>query len=144
MELKRAMRTGLALLSFCVLGAVSPVTASQDATRPSVERHYCTQHGPFFIRFDDAKAAGVFAILSNGDLGSMVGQLNGTTLEGDWFEVGSRGRIVIEFSSDFTRFEAEYNVADAPETWYRGWLGVERPDESVSSIAPDDVLLHCG
>ena len=135
------MRIALTL----IIGALVATTAKggPDAPSPGTERHYCTQYGPFFIRFDEDKAAGVFAILTNGDLGSMVGALEGRRLEGEWVEVDSGGAIRIEFSEDWSTFEAEYNLAPEPETWHGDWRGHLRPTDDTASFVRDGVEFRC-
>ena len=125
---------------------VSPVTVAghEPASRSvAIERHYCTQYGPFFIRFDPDKAAGVFTIHNNGDLGSIVGRLDGLTLDGEWIEVDSRGEIRLEFTSDWSRFEARYNVAGNPETWHGNWTGILRPADAPATIEVNETEYRC-
>lgn len=138
------MRTIRSILLAAAIAAplLAPSThAAEEA--PSVERRYCTQYGPFFIRFDPDKAAGVFAILQNNDLGSMVGALNGHRLEGEWAEVDSRGDIRIHFSEDWSSFEAEFNVAAAPDRWYADWAGRLPENSGVESFEVDGTTYRC-
>lgn len=130
-----------ALTALAVL--ITAVTTSQTAQAKSVERYYCTQYGPFFIRFDPDKAAGVFAILPNNDLGSIVGSLNDRTLEGEWIEVDSRGEIKLTFSEDWSRFDAEYTVSDDPDNWLGGWIGVLKPNDEAAVFEHDGVTFNC-
>lgn len=124
--------------------SLTTVTATADEPPTTVERYYCTQYGPFFIRFDPDKAAGVFAILTNGDLGSMVGVLSDHSLEGEWIEVDSRGEIRMTFSEDWSEFEAEYNVAANPEKWYSDWNGHLRPEDGAETFEKDGTEFRCG
>lgn len=130
------------LAAAIVTPLLPPSTYAADET-VSVERRYCTQYGPFFIRFDPDKAAGVFAILQNNDLGSMVGALNGRRLEGEWTEVDSRGDIRIHFSEDWSSFEAEFNVAAAPDRWYDDWTGRLPEDSNADSFEVDGTTFRC-
>lgn len=114
-----------------------------DDMQAPAERRYCTQYGPFFIRFDPDKAAGVFAILSNNDLGSIVGALDDHRLEGEWIEVDSRGDIRITFSEDWSSFEAEYSVAGAPDRWYGDWTGRLPENADVESFDVDGTTFRC-
>ncbi|MHA7872719.1 MAG: hypothetical protein ACX939_10245 [Hyphococcus sp.] len=132
----------LALSAAMTLPLFAQPTSANDATT-SVERRYCTQYGPFFIRFDPDKAAGVFAILTNNDLGSIVGALDGHRLEGEWIEVDSRGAIRIAFSDDWSRFDAEYNVAGAPDRWYGDWTGRLPENGDVDSFIDEGTTFRC-
>ena len=120
----------------------APSAYATDST-PSVERRYCTQYGPFFIRFDPDKAAGVFAILQNNDLGSVVGALNGHRLDGEWIEIDSQGDIRITFADDWSSFEAEYNVAGATDRWYGEWMGRLPENGEVDSFDVDGTTFRC-
>jgi len=132
------------VISFLIAAFMAPlVVSAPEVPSPGTERHYCTEYGPFFIRFDTDKAAGVFAILTNGDLGSMVGALVGRRIEGKWTEVDSGGDIRLEFSEDWSSFEAEYNLTAAPETWHGDWRGQLRPSDDASSFVRDGVEYRC-
>lgn len=123
---------------------ISPAKAAEPASNSvSVERRYCTEFGPFFIRFDPDKAAGVFAINGNNDLGSIVGVLNDRQLEGEWMEVDSHGQIRIAFADDWSSFDAEYSVASSPERWRSGWSGHLPENETVVSFEVDGVTFDC-
>lgn len=117
--------------------------ASDTQINKSVERYYCTQFGPFSLRFDSDKAAGVFAIFANGDLGSIVGHLRDHHLEGEWIEVDSRGKIKIDFSDDWSSFKAAYNVAPATGNWRTGWYGRLRPESKPSEFTVDGQTYKC-
>lgn len=118
---------------------VGNARADQEAT----ERYYCTQYGPFFLRFDDDKLAGVFAILSNGDLGAVVGTLDGNVMTGRWYENDSAGDIVIRFTPDRGAFEAEYRIDGAPADWYREWRGVLRYADGGARFKLGDTDFRC-
>ncbi len=138
------MRTvRITLLAAAIALPLSVLPAHAAGETESIERSYCTQFGPFFIRFDPDKAAGVFAILQNNDLGSMVGALDGHRLEGEWIEVDSRGEIRITFADDWSSFEAEYNVAAAPDRWYDGWTGRLPENDAVDSFDVDGTTFRC-
>jgi len=124
-------------MSFFLMCLPAPLAAS-DA-----ERHYCTQYGPFYLRFDPEKAAGVFTIFANGDMGSVVGTLDDQTLTGEWIEVDNRGPIRIEFSPDWTKFDAFYALAAAPDTWHGDWRGHLRPQEDTVSFERDGRTFQC-
>ncbi len=132
---------GLGMLCLAPAHQVSSLAGENDG---SIERYYCTQYGPFFIRFDPDKAAGVFAILSNDDLGSMVGRLEGRRIDGTWEEVDSRGRIRLTFSEDWSRFDAEYTVAGNPLEWHGEWTGYLRNDPDVQEFTRDGEAFRCG
>ena len=51
----------------------------------------------FFCALTRIKAAGVFSILPNDDLGAMVGVLEDRTLTGNWIENDSKGAIRMGF-----------------------------------------------
>ena len=123
--------------------SLATVATAADEPQTTVERYYCTQYGMFFIRFDPDKAAGVFAILPNSDLGSIVGVIDDHSLEGEWIEVDSRGAIRMTFSEDWSEFDAEYNVAANPEKWYSNWKGHRRPKEGVETFERDGVEFRC-
>lgn len=123
---------------------ISLANAAEPASNStSVERRYCTEFGPFFIRFDPDKAAGVFAINGNNDLGAIVGALNGNQFEGEWMEVDSHGQIRITFADDWSSFDAEYNVARSPDRWRSGWTGHLPQNEAVVSFDVDGVTFDC-
>ena len=136
-----------ATFSLATMACLLPLMAqeSEQAVREtnSAERRYCTQYGPFFVRFDPDKAAGVFAILTNGDLGSMVGRLEGRSLEGIWVENDSRGEIRMRFSDDWSSFEAEYNVETVPEKWYGDWTGRLPPGDDATEFEHEGTTFRC-
>lgn len=127
-----------ALVFFAILANVGA-----SAAAPSIERYYCTQFGPFFIRFDDDKAAGVFAILPNDDLGAIVGALSGRELNGEWIETDNRGEIRLQFSDDWRVFDAEYNIHTEPGNWRSNWAGRLRPANEPASFTHEGVLYRC-
>lgn len=131
------------LISIAILTAAALGASGASASEASPELRYCTQYGPFFIKFDHEKAAGVFAILTNGDMGSMVGRLNGQTLEGEWIEVDSGGQIRIEFAEDRSSFEATYNTRNNPEKWHSNWTGRLPDDPDAETFTADGVLFRC-
>ncbi len=132
---------GAALAALLSAPAVAKDVHATNET--PVERFYCTQFGPFFLRFDPDKAAGVFAILRNKDLGSVVGALSGRTLEGEWAEVDSRGEIRIAFSDDWATFDAEYTIHHTPDEWRGGWTGRLAPDARPHSFDADGQTFYC-
>ena len=109
----------------------------------AIERQYCTQFGPFFLRFDPDKAAGVFAILTNNDLGSVVGAVDGRQFVGVWTEVDSHGEIRIAFSDDWSRFDAEYALHSSPEQWRGGWVGRLAPEGRPARFEADGQTFYC-
>ena len=121
-----------------------PATAqNSDELDAGIERHYCTQKGPFFLRFDPAKAAGVFAILANNDLGAVVGALEERTLTGEWIETDSKGAIRMAFSEDWSSFEAAYTIAPDGENWREGWTGYMPPAGDPTSFDIDGETFLC-
>jgi hypothetical protein len=142
-EIGRTLGASLLVIGM-LWGSSSPAPGSEPEAPEvtAVERRYCTQFGPFFVRFDPDKAAGVFAIHMNGDLGSMVGTLDGHELEGIWVENDSRGRIRMSFSGDWSTFEAEYSVESEPESWRGGWLG-RLPRDDVEEFEHEGLTYRC-
>ncbi len=126
------------IIAYFILSAflMLPATAQDsDEMDVGVERNYCTQQGPFFLRFDPDKAAGVFAILPNNDLGAVVGALADRTLTGEWIETDdSKGAIRIVFSEDWSSFEAAYTIAPDNDNWREGWTGYLPPAGDPSSF----------
>ena len=135
------------LVALCILAA--PYTLAQTADETTqlspipVERYYCTQYGPFFFRHDGDKMAGVFAILTNRDLGAVVGTIEERSFSGRWFEVDSAGDIKIEFSNDWTSFDAAYAIDGEPNAWRRGWVGRLRSGDSPTSFEEGGVTYRC-
>ena len=123
--------------------AIALAVSSFGVQAKDIERHYCTQFGPFYLRFDDEKAAGVFNIFMNNDMGSMVGRLDGNKVIGNWIEVESSGRIQLEFSDDWSSFEAAYVVGEVSEDWRTGWRGILRPPDNPKTFAVGTVAYHC-
>ena len=132
----------IALSAFSAL--LSLPAAAQKNFDPGVERHYCTQHGPFLLRFDPEKAAGIFSILANNDLGAVVGALEEQTLTGEWIETDSKGAIRMVFSEDWSSFEAAYTIAPDGENWIEGWTGYLPPagDPPSFEIAGETFLCR--
>ncbi len=130
------------ILAACTI-STSALANNATQNEGSVERRYCTQFGPFILRFDPDKAAGIFAILPNNDLGSIVGALNERELTGEWIEVDSRGEIRIQFADDWSSFSAEYNVASNPENWHSGWIGNIAPEATTTKFTVDDMTFYC-
>lgn len=120
-----------------LFGPVAPGSASP------IVRHYCTQYGPMFLRIDGNQLAGVFVILTNGDMGSMVGTIRGHTMDGEWFETDSQGDIVISFEPDWSGFNAQYNVSSRPAVWHRNWIGKLRPSGNPVTFELEDTTLLC-
>ncbi len=124
-----------------LLGVLFAMTLS--AAAQSAERYYCTQYGPFFLRFDGDKAAGFFAVLKNDDLGAVVGVLDGYELSGNWIETGGKGPIRMTFSEDWSSFEAEYAVAPDTENWISGWTGYLPPAGDPAVFDIDGESFRC-
>ncbi len=137
------LQKSISILTAAIIFVLPASAANPVSNDESVERRYCTEFGPFFIRFDPDKAAGVFAINANNDLGSIIGILNGHQLEGEWMEVDSRGQIRIAFAEDWSRFDAEYNIAGSPDRWRSGWTGRLPENETVVSFDVDGVTFDC-
>ena len=134
------MKTLIFVAWLGLTGAFSGMALAAD---PPAERRYCTQFGPFVFHFDPDKAAGIFAINRNNDLGVMVGALEGHTLKGEWVEVDSRGAIEVTFGDDWSRFDARYNVGHRPGDWYDGWIGIQQPPSGAATFVEDDVTFYC-
>ncbi len=137
------LKTLCALILATSIIPTSLMAAPPTQSETSKERRYCTQFGPFILRFDPDKAAGIFAILPNNDLGSIVGALDGFQLEGEWIEIDSRGQIRITFSEDWNSFNAEYNVASNLDHWNGGWVGQIAPDATTTQFTKDDLTFYC-
>ena len=134
------------VLAACLLALIA-LTARGAGVRADDTRlfltHFCTQYGPFALRIEDRLVAGVFAIRTNGDLGSFAGTLEGQTMTGEWIEPDSRGAIVLEFTEDRSRFVARYNVDSNPEHWYEDWIGILRPGDEVDSLDEAGTTFLC-
>ncbi len=137
------LRTLCAILIAGSISSAPAWSAVPISGENSVERRYCTQYGPFILRFDPEKAAGIFAILRNNDLGSIVGALNEHQLEGNWIEVDSHGQIRMSFTDDWSSFTAQYNVASNPDRWNGGWIGHIAPSPETTEFDVDDVTFYC-
>ena len=87
--------------------------------------------------------AGVFAILTNGDLGVVVGTIEERVFTGRWFEVDSAGDIKITFSDDWSSLDAAYAIDGEPDAWRRGWVGRSRPEDSTISFEEGGVTYRC-
>ena len=134
--------SALLAVLLCTLNTASWAATTSQADH-GIERYYCTQFGPFFLRFDPDKAAGVFSIFGNGDMGAIVGHLNDQNLDGKWIENDNQGSIKIQFSEDWSRLDASYTIAEAPNEWRHGWTGFLKPDEHVTSFDKDGLTLQC-
>ncbi len=131
-------------LSAIIAAAIAlALIPSARAETTAIERHYCTQFGPFFMRFDPDKAAGVFTIHQNNDLGSVVGSLDERVFDGVWTEIDSRGEIRMTFSEDWAQFNAEYSVHDTPGEWRGGWVGRLAPDSRPQAFKAGDQTFYC-
>ena len=139
----RAINIALSIMCIALTAAAPQSVWAQDEAGGAVERHYCTQFGPFFLRFDPDKAAGVFSILPNDDLGAMVGVLEDRTLTGSWIENDSKGAIRLVFSEDWSSFEAGYTVAPDQENWREGWTGYLPPAGDPPSFDIADETFLC-
>ena len=144
------MRTIIVALTAIVFASTSLAVqkanaqeSNASATAEAIERHYCTQHGPFYLRFDPEKAAGVFAINANNDLGAVVGALEDRTLTGEWIENDSKGAIRIVFSEDWSSFEAAYTIAPDQANWREGWLGYLPPAGDPDEFDIAGETFHC-
>ena len=89
--------TSVCLVALFILVPEYIVAQSAEEAGPPavipVERYYCTQFGPFFFRHDGEKMAGVFAILTNDDLGVVVGTIEGRSFRGRM--IGDAGGMAI-------------------------------------------------
>ena len=140
------MRTIIVALT-AIMFVSSPVNGQKSDSASSnveaIERLYCTQFGPFFLRFDPDKAAGVFAINPNNDLGAVVGAIEDRTLTGEWIEVDSKGAIRIAFSEDWSSFEAAYTVGVDSTEWLEGWFGYLPPAGDPDEFEIAGETFHC-
>jgi hypothetical protein len=130
-------------LKHTLLMLIAAALFTSAATAKDIERHYCTQFGPFFLRFDDEKVAGVFNIFANNDMGSIIARLEGKTAAGGWIEVDSKGDIKFEFSEDWSSFDAAYSVGPNNGNWRTGWNGKLRPDATTGRFERNGVTYLC-
>lgn len=140
----------------CLTLLTAPAAAQQAAQGDFIaEQRYCTQSGPFMIRFDRDRAAGFFAALpaapeaetagarSERAPGAIVGVLVNRTLEGAWLQTDKRGVLRMGFSDDWSSFIAAYALEDDPETWRSGWMGYLPPAGDPPTFAIDGDRYHC-
>ena len=147
-----------ALTLWACLTLLTAPAAAQQAALPGeavAEQRYCTQSGPFMIRFDRDRAAGFFAALpppqepeapgaqAERAPGAVVGVLFNRTLEGAWLQTDRRGVLRMGFSDDWSSFIAAYALEDDPETWRSGWMGYLPPAGDPPTFAIDGDQYHC-
>jgi len=120
----------------------------------AAEQRYCTQSGPFMIRFENGRAAGIFAALplpggagsglrTGPGPGAMAGVVASRTLEGVWTLSDRRGLIRIGFSEDWSSFIAAYAVEADPSEWAGGWMGYLPPAGDPADFVIDGERYHC-
>jgi len=135
------MKTILFTLIFATL-FISGADA-QTAEIAAIERTYCTQYGPFFIRFDSDNAAGVFALPADHDLGVMIGLLHKQTFAGKWIKIDESGAIHLVFSEDWSSFEAAEDAAPNEDGWTAGWAGYMPPAGDPAQFVIDGETFVC-
>ena len=144
-------------------GLVLVAGAARAAQTPDrggvVEQRYCTGSGPFLLRFEATRAAGIFADLPQRGAeppptlarqdkaprvpGAMAGALSGRRLEGAWTSAERRGTIRIRFSEDWSSFTAAYAFESAPDEWTGGWTGYLPPAGDPDDFVIDGERHHC-
>ena len=156
--MRHALIAASALADLVVNGTV--LAAAQDPTSGGgVEQRYCTPSGPFLIRFEEDRAAGIFADLPPRGAeppptlarkekaprvpGAMAGALSDRALEGTWTLAERRGAIRMTFSEDWSSFTAAYTVETAPEEWTGGWTGYLPPAGDPDDFVIDGERHHC-
>ena len=141
----------------CLTFLTAPAAAQQAAFpgEAVAEQRYCTQFGPFMIRFDRDRAAGFFAALppapepettgaqAERAPGAVVGVLVNRTLEGAWLQTDKRGFLRMGFSDDWSSFIAAYALDGDPDTWRSGWMGYLPPAGDPPTFAIDGDQYHC-
>lgn len=135
------MRILTAALTAISLWAVFAPALSASAE----ERRYCTQTGPFLLRFETAHAAGFFKALpkNGGGPGAVAGAMPGRTLTGDWMTPDARGALRMGFSEDWSSFVAAYAPEADPENWRTGWMGYLPPAGDPPTFVIDGETFHC-
>ena len=132
------MRSLIALLLL-----IAAPAAAQDKPPAFVERYYCTTAGPFFLRFTEDKAAGVFSVLANGRLGAVAGAMDGHAFSGEWMDTDRRGGMRLSFSEDWSSFETAYSVAPDHHNWLSGWTGYMPPAGDRPTFVIDGETFRC-
>ena len=107
------------------------------------ERLYCSENGPFLLRKEGDTLAGMYAMLASGELGAVVGRLDGHLLRGRWREVDQEGDIVVYFTPDRSAFEVVFRMDAEPERVYRRFRGALRYADGGSSFTLDNVHYRC-
>jgi hypothetical protein len=110
----------ITLTVLAALAALQQPAAQAPAPAAARELHFCTQHGPVFVRLQRDQGAGVYSILGNGDIGAFVGTLDGRTLEGRWYETDSRGDIRITFNDRWNAIDLRTAAEPQPLPALRG------------------------
>lgn len=147
-----------ALLGAALALLALPAAAQADIETGAgsvMEQRYCTQSGPFMMRFQRNRAAGFFAALPEAAgagpesaqpqnaPGAIAGVLVNRTLEGVWTQTDRRGFVRMGFSDDWSSFVAAYALEDAPETWRSGWMGYLPPAGDPPTFVIDGDRYHC-
>lgn len=136
-----------ALIAAAVLICLTAPSASQTGDDGVSEHRYCTQSGPFLLRFDQMKAAGFFAALPEYEPasgpGAVAGSLSSRTLEGVWTLPDKRGSIRMGFSRDWSSFVAAYALEEDPENWISGWMGYLPPAGDPPTFIIDGDRFYC-
>lgn len=136
-----------ALIAAAVLICLTAPAASQTGNDEVSEQRYCTQSGPFLLRFDETRAAGFFAALPEYEPtsgpGAVAGALSNRTMEGVWTLPNMRGAIRMGFSQDWSSFVAAYAFEGDPENWTSGWMGYLPPAGDPPTFIIDGDRFNC-
>jgi hypothetical protein len=119
--------------------------AASGSTRPEpITRNYCTNVGPIALTFEGEKVVGRYriSVKNPADEGTIQGTFKDGLLDAIWAEERSTGRILIGFSSDFSRLYAIYNSNANPSHWWGQWHGMTR-DAAEKLTGAQRAELRC-
>jgi hypothetical protein len=130
----------LSLICVHVCGAAAPAS---DGPEP-LTRSYCTNVGPITLTFGAEKVTGRYriSVKNPADEGTIEGTLKDGLLTAIWTEEHSSGRILIGFSSDYSRLYALYTSNANPSHWWGQWHGMTK-DAADKLTGPQRAELRC-
>ncbi|MEJ1241609.1 hypothetical protein WBG78_25905 [Chryseolinea sp. T2] len=110
--------------------AIALVLTSFVVWSQSITYKYCTNVGPVELTIDGESVTGKYVItVTPADIyGKLTGAFHNGLMEGEWDDPDGKGRMIMAFTGDRSRFTAVYTAYKRdPDHWYSEWKAVSVP-----------------